>query len=399
MSLIEKQTDLLSKETLRTLLAPGGTPCVSLYMPTERMGRETQQNPIRLKNLLRRTEEELTTLGLRSTDIRTLLAPAEERLSDAAFWQQQSDGLAIFLRDAQMYNYRLPSRLEETVVVNERFYIKPLLPLLTDDGNFYLLALNQKGVHLYQGSRFTLHELTLPENVPTSLAEELQYDEFEPSLQFHTGTGQSTHATGTRRAMYFGSGDESEAAAAKEQLLRFFRHLDNGVREAIREYENRPLVLVGIEYLQGLYREANAYKFLMDGGIEKDPEALTPEELHQGAWPVVEPMFQAARQQATDTYLHLAGTGDQRAAHTLESIVAAAYYQRVDTLFAPSGGQQWGTFDPESMKMQVHTARKPGDEDLFDFATAHTILNGGTVYTLEPADLPGGAEIAALFRY
>ncbi|MFN8489397.1 MAG: hypothetical protein U0350_17575 [Caldilineaceae bacterium] len=399
MSLIEKQTDLLSKETLRTLLTPGGTPCVSLYMPTERLGRATQQNPIRLKNLLRRTAEELTALGLRSTDIRTLLAPAEALLTNDPFWQHQSDGLALFLRNAEMYNYRLPAHLDETVLVNERFYIKPLLPLLTDDGNFYLLTLNQKGVHLYQGSRFTLHEVALPENAPTSLAEELQYDEFEPSLQFHTGTGQPTNAAGARRAMYFGSGDESEAAAAKEQLMRFFRHLDNGVREAIREYENRPLVLVGIEYLQGLYREANEYKFLMDGGIEKDPDALTPEALHQQAWPLVEPIFQAARQQAMDTYLHLAGAGDQRAAHTLESIVAAAYYQRVDTLFAPSDRQQWGTFDPENMKVQVHTTRKPGNEDLFDFATAHTLLNGGAVYTLAPAELPGGAEIAALFRY
>jgi len=34
-----------------------------------------------------------------------------------------------------------------------------------------------------------------------------------------------------------------------------------------------------------------------------------------------------------------------------------------------------------------------------DFAAIHTLLNGGTVYAVEPKAVPGDAPLAAVFRY
>jgi hypothetical protein len=44
---------------------------------------------------------------------------------------------------------------ELVVVVSDRFHLKPLLPLLTGDGKFYLLTLSQEDeVKFFEGSRF-----------------------------------------------------------------------------------------------------------------------------------------------------------------------------------------------------------------------------------------------------
>jgi hypothetical protein len=69
---------------------------VSLFMPTHRAGRETEQNPIRFKNLLREAEDRLLATGLRSPDVREILKPAQRLLQESGFWRNQSHGLAVF---------------------------------------------------------------------------------------------------------------------------------------------------------------------------------------------------------------------------------------------------------------------------------------------------------------
>jgi hypothetical protein len=52
--------------------------CVSIYMPTHRTGAETQQDPIRLKNLLREAEKHLFAKGVSTRDVQEMLEPASK---------------------------------------------------------------------------------------------------------------------------------------------------------------------------------------------------------------------------------------------------------------------------------------------------------------------------------
>lgn len=54
----------LSIDEIKTLVENTQSPCVSLYMPTQKAGPETRQNPIRFKNLIREAEERLTEMGM-----------------------------------------------------------------------------------------------------------------------------------------------------------------------------------------------------------------------------------------------------------------------------------------------------------------------------------------------
>lgn len=400
---IDKQMDLFTKQSLLALIAEREGPCVSLYMPTERRGPETQQGPIRLKNLLGQVAVELAALGQRTPAIQQLLAPAQALVSNQLFWQYQSDGLALLLAPGTMQSYRLPLQFEEMVVVNDRFYVKPLLAMVSSDDTFYLLTLRQGGVRLLQGSRFSLAEIKLGAEVPTTLAEALKYDDFEENIRFHIAsrpsTGSSRRAPDRGTAIYHGQGGAADDANVKEQIIRFFRALDNGVRDLLTTSQQPPLVLAGIDYLCGLYRQVNQYNALVEAEIVHDPEVLPIQELHERAWAIVEPMFMQARQDALDIYHHLAGAGDGRAADQIEEIVSAAYFQRIDTLLMPQTMVQWGAFDAEANRVDRHPTRQPGDQDLIDLAAIHTLVNGGTVYLVAPASLPAGAQLAAILRY
>jgi hypothetical protein len=60
-------------------------------------------------------------------------------------------------------------------------------------------------------------------------------------------------------------------------------------------------------------------------------------------------------------------------------------------------GRPW--FDPAMDEMQLVQTDEPGANDLLDFAAAQTLLNSGTVYALQPEEMPRDSTIAALFRY
>lgn len=382
--------DLLMRDDLRGLMARQRGPSVSIFVPTHRAGAETRQGPIRLKNLLREAERQLLRSGLRAPEAKSLLEPARGLLQDSLFWQYQSDLLALFVAPETFRCYRLPLSFGELVVVTDRFHIKPLLPLFSGDGQFYLLALSQNEVRLIRGTRDSVSEVDL-EGVPQGLAEALRFDRLEKQLQLHTsGSG----GRGAPTAVVHGHGVGTDEA--KENIRRYFRQIDRGLRGLLRE-ERAPLLLAGVDYLLPIYREVNSYPHLVSEGIEGNPEELRAQELHERAWAIVGPLFRRAQEEAAAKYRQLAGTGLTSTA--LEEVIPAAYHKRVETLFVALGLQRWGAFSPETRELFIHEEPQPGDEDLLDFAAVYAILNGGTVYAVEPERVPDGALLAAILRY
>lgn len=363
--------------------------CVSLFMPTHRAGRETEQNPIRLKNLLRQAEDRLLAKQVRAAEVKEMLKAPYRLLNDKGFWQRQSDGLAIFFNLAVRHVFRLPCAFEEMVVITKRFHVKPVLPLLTSDGLFHVLALSQNHCRLLEGTRHTVDEVAL-EGVPESLSEALPEGDFDKQLQFHTGTP----ATGGKRAAMFYGHDIG--TATKERLLRWFRMIDKKLHELLKDRQS-PLVLAGVDYLFPIYKEANTYAHLIDEGIPGNPEGVKPEVLHAQAWDLVEPVFRQSRETALAHYRRLAGTGQTTT--DVNEAVLAAHHGRVDALFVPVGVQVWGRFDPQQERVEIHPSPEPGDEDLLDLSAIRSLINGGVVYAVAPDEVPDQAALAAVLRY
>ncbi|MFO7917405.1 MAG: hypothetical protein R6V13_04955 [Anaerolineae bacterium] len=382
--------DTITTKELKTFLTREPAWHVSLFMPTHRTGRETEQGPIRFKNLLQEAEKRLLTKGVRSPQVREMLEPAQRLLREPDFWQNQSHGLAVLLTPEEFHSYRLPLPFEELVTISHCFHLKPLLPFFASDGHFYILALSQNQVRLLEGTRHTVDEIDL-ESMPPSMAEALQYERFAKQSQFHTGT--SSARQGDRTAAFHGH-DPSDKD--KSTILRWFHRIDDELPDLLVGRES-PIVLAGVEYLFPLYKEANSYPHLLDEGIGGNPQELSPEELHAQAWPLVQPTFMKAREEAVARYNQLIGTGQTTA--DVKEAVLAAHHGRVDVLFVALSTQVWGKFDPSTDTIHMHQDPEPGDQDLLDLAAIQSILNGGTVYAVEPEQVPNHAPLAAVFRY
>ncbi|PKM78332.1 MAG: hypothetical protein CVU90_02185 [Firmicutes bacterium HGW-Firmicutes-15] len=386
---------LLTREDLTTLMEKRDDICISIYMPTFRAGADIRQGRIRLKNLVSEAQARLISSGMRSSEAKHLLEPVQGLVLDNQFWQQQRDGLAIFLSSDIFYYYYLPVRVDEFVQIAKRFHLKPLLPLLSGDGLFYVLALSQNAVRVLRCTRASVVEVEL-DSIPHSLAEALKYDDYddpERQVQYH-----STNLAGTNNkaeaGIFHGHGVGSDDT--KPNILRYFQLIDRGLHDLLRE-EKAPLVLVGVEFLFSIYREANTYAYLADEGVPGNPEELCAEDLQTLAWPLVEHYFHKAEQEAITYYGPFKGTG--LTTHDISKAAPAAYNGQVEILFLADGAKQWGRFDPLINDVHIHQEAELDDEDLFDFTAIQTIINGGTVYVVEADRVPDGESLAALLRY
>jgi len=382
----DNHMNVLTRNNLNLLMAVHKGPCVSVFMPMHRSGPETQQDPIRLKNLIREAEERLIARGLRTPEAKELLEPAERLLQDGLFRQHQSDGLAMFLSLGVFHYYLLPFVFEGLVIVTDRFHIKPLLPILSGDGRYFVLALSQNKIRLLQSTHYSVSELDVAD-VPENLAETLRDDDSWKDLHMHSAL------SGKGKLSAITHGDEVDS---KENIRRYFRRIDRGLHELLRN-ERAPLVLAGVDYLHPIYKEVNSYPHLMDEGIAGNPERLSAGELHELTWTIVKPYFQKAQQEAVNRYKEFARSG--QASNRIRKIIPAAYHGRIELLFVISDLQQWGTFDPGTDEIHLHKKEKTGDEDLLEFAAIQTLLNGGTVYMVGAEKMPDTDPLAAVFRY
>ena len=374
--------DVLSRDDLELLVRQPRSSCASLYMPTHRSGPETQQDPIRLKNLIRRAEESLVAGGIRRPDANEVLRPARELIEDEAFWRHQSDGLALFLRTGWFRCYRLALRFEETVVVSDRFHVSPLLPLLTGDGHFFVLALSENESRLLAGTRFNVRVVNVP-GLPAGVKDALRYDDPQRELGSHAAERGGPGA----RVVLHGQGIGAEIQ--KERLGRYLQAVDGAVRRSLRE-QKAPLVLAGVDYVRAMYRDINTYPHLLEAGITGSPDRTSSEELHSRAWALVEPLFARHRDDAAAAFREALGTG--RASANLEDVLTAAEAGRIDVLFVPTGAHaSAGVSDADE-------GQELGGGDPIEQAVVGTILNAGTVYAVPDHEMPDRAPVAALFR-
>ena len=361
-------------------------PTASIYLPTHRTGPDRQQDHILAKNLLHAAQRMLheTASGRHSAD---LIAPATAALDHADFWAHPDEGLALFCRESGFQYLWLPATTPELAVVSQHAHIKPLMPLLQNDGQFYLLDLTQHGVHLFVGSRFSLLPVELP-NAPASLDEALGH----PDAERHSGV-RLLNAAGQGSSRNFGTvGDER----AKERIKEYFQRIDTCVC-ALLHGQRAPLITAGVEYLLPLYREANHYPHLVQAGIPGNPDTANTTARHDRAWTILAPHFAKAAGDARERYAQLRGSA--RAADSLAEVLRAAAQGRVEELFVAQDAACWGHYEALDNQLRTHESRQPDDDDLLNLALITALASHARVHVLPQAQMPDQQLIAAVLRY
>jgi hypothetical protein len=382
----------LTLDHLKDLSLQSAATAISIFMPTHRAGPDTRQDPIRFKNLVQDARQRLLDRGMGPRPVEALLAPVQRLVEDYHFWQHQREGLAVFLTEDDFHYHRLPFEVSELLVLSRSYYVKPVLPLFTNNGHYYLLALSQDETRLFEGTRHTVGELDMPEDAPDSMADmpgaasEKQAPFSFPSRWESTGAAFRGGGSGT--------GDEYE----KMRIGRYLNKVDRALSELYANW-TAPLVLAGVEYLLPIYRENSEYRNIMDEGITGSPEHLRAEELHALAWPIVEPYFRSETEAAIGDYGQSAAAGT--ATDDLAAVVEAANLGRVKTLMLAIDAPAWGKYDAETGKVLHVQAEQSAEDDLalLDYTAMKVLRKDGAVFVLPQEEMPTASPVAAVLRW
>jgi hypothetical protein len=195
--------------------------------------------------------------------------------------------------------------------------------------------------------------------------------------------------------MYFGQGGDDIDENA--EIRNFFHRFDAALMEYL-DGENTPLLLAGLGYLHPIYREVNSYPNLVEEGITKDVDPIQLEELHEISWKIVQERYQTNVEKALNVF-HQLDNKDGDTTKDLETIVSAAFYKRVNSVFIAENEHIWGRFDHENNKVEIVDVHSPEVQDLLNFAASQTFINGGNVLVLPKKLIPGNNPAAAILRY
>ena len=156
--------EVVSFADLRSL-AEAQRPCITVSIAIP----DPLQLRTRMKDATREVERHFKAAGIEGATATVLLEPINSLAGSLDRAREWSIGLALF-RSPDVFRYfLLPEPSWEFVTVSERFQIRPLLPLLSREQRFYILALSQKHIRLFYCTYKGEREVQLGRLAPQSL--------------------------------------------------------------------------------------------------------------------------------------------------------------------------------------------------------------------------------------
>ena len=375
--------------TLLPVAAAVEPPCLSLYQPTHRHYPDTQQNPIRFKNLVSVLETSLRE-KYADKDVRALLEPFHRLAKDSTFWMHQRDGLAVLATSSLFRVYRLQRPVPELAVVAESFHTKPLLRILQSADHFYILALDAGQMRLFEGNRDAVDEVDLPETIPTKITDVTGEREPRPSDVAVTVSAGASGGVG----IYQGGGEKDESQADTE---RFFRAVDRAILEHYSRPSGSPLILAALREHHTTFRRICRNPALIDEGINVHPEGLTVEMLRQRAWHALEPSYLGRLAALKEEF----GAAQPRdlASDDLVTVAEAAVMGRVATVLIEAEREVPGRIDTATGRVEFAKRADSEMDDTLDDLAELVLHAGGRVVVVPAARMPSTTGVAAIYRF
>lgn len=379
-----------NKADFRKLAEESGQTCISVYIPTHRGGQEVLQDKdkLKFKTQIQAIENQLKEKGKSADAIKKLLAPAYKLIDDDEFWRHQSDGLAVFIAEDFFQYYTLNIAFGTFNVINKRFYLVPLLPLLNNNHPFYILNMSGKNIQFFEADTYNISEINLEDFGVEKLSEVIKPESPENQLQQHSGYGNS------QSALTHGHGEGKDV---KHRLLKnYLTKLDN-VLVDIMNSNKAPLVLAGVDDLRGHFREVSKYPMIYPEPISGNHDRTSTAELHKLALQLLKDHFEKEQVEQKNKFQNLAGTG--KAETEIHSIVKNSVSGLIDQLFVTNSQPVWGHYDSQNHEVEIGDSPANSHEDLLNFAAVQTVLKGGNAYLLEKNEMPAeNTSAAAIYR-
>jgi hypothetical protein len=377
-----------SVKDLKSILGSQG-PCLSIYIPLNAgtANQAAKANALEWKETIRSMEPKLQQYG---PEGRELLESVSDWEVLAQGEEPQGKSIGVFRSPDVFRMTWLEEPVRSRAVIGPHFYIRPLLPELTRDREFYILALSQKNVRLLRCTARTSEEVAFPAGVA------LSFDAYMNSAKpDHVSDNRGTPgpSSGSSKGVLFTTSSDREDK--DEYLTHFFQQIDRGVNEVLRG-KTEPVVLAAVEYEIALYRSVNRYPHLAAESVEGAPNSLKSGEMHARALDAILRCYEKKTDEVLAEYNHKVGGG---ASNRLKEIVLAAHEGRVLTLLVSDSLETTGAFDETTHTVKGRETGASEDEDLVNDAVVQTILHAGQVFVVPNGKMPNGAPLAAIYRF
>jgi hypothetical protein len=380
----------ITTEQLTGLLVAHEPPSISLYQPTHRRHPDNQQDPIRYRNLLGEMETSLRE-KYPTREVRAILENFQALARDNEFWNHRTDGLAILSSPEMFEIFELQRPVRELLVVADSFHTKPLLRILQSAERYQILCLTRSEARLYEGNRDALDPVELT-NVPATMTETLGDQRF----QRHQMVGSyGLQAGGGGKALFHGHG--STADEVEIDTNRFFRAIDRGILEYHSRPSGLPLMLAALPESHDSFRQVSNNPFLMAGGIMRNPEALSLDQLNKLAWEKVEPLYLARLEGLKENFR--TARSRQTGSADLSDIAKAVVAGRVGSLLVDADREIPGRFDRATGAIHFEPLASPEVDDLIDDLMEAVLRTGGEVVVVPTERMPADTGLAATFRH
>ncbi len=360
-------------------------PCISIFQSTHRNPNDSQKDIITFKNVLKELEKKLINYGLR-TEIQALIRPLLDLQQDQPFWQNNHEGIAIYLNKNACIIYRLPVAFETQVHVYDNYYILPLIKHFQHRIMCDVLFLSKTEFSLIAYDSGHTTELPLPEEVHTNIKAVLGDDKISAYLAHGSYGGAGGHA------MYHGHKDINNEI--DKDVEKFFRYVDAVVNKNISTQRQRPLILVALKEQQSIFRQLSDNQYLHEKGIEQSTQNSDKKRIS----PLIETIF-------TDEYkLKMMSRIDQYhqakaknlATDHYHDIAKAARFNNIKTMFIENQRSIIGHLNLNSVNDEDQPKKK---KDILNALVLFGMQQGVEILSLDAQDMPTKNGVAVIHRF
>lgn len=350
----------MDKIRLRELAGKIDKPLVSIYLPTHETSRETKQDAVRYKNLLTQAENKVKEMGA-DVDRAKFFAEADKLKEDTGFWNQTTGGLAVLIDKDETQIMRLHGKVEEKVVVGDRFHILPLLNYYESPNDYYLLDISRDRFVLYSYIDGYIHEMETP-------------DIYNKFTDLFDDKDLETRTNPTRGREIGGHGHQSKPEVDEKNTEKYFRYVADELGKFIKA-DPLPIILFGTTENAAKFANIATHLDIYDA-IDKPLHSLNQLELYEELKKKLLPKYI----KKIDDRINGLNTeiGQDRGSGNATEILWEAGSGRIDNLFVST---------------------KQAEVEKIDELVSAVIHGGGEIIVVDPDQSSFDKSIAATYRY
>jgi len=387
--------DIPTLAEFKALAQIKGETCVSLYLPTSRLGKNAGTNRTAFKDIAREALSQLKEGGADKNKITVFeerfdrLAGTDHDVQDQdkirklqrakpdpieSFWHYQANGLAVLATAGMMRTFRLPNSPKPLAEVADRFHLTPLIRAMTSPHDIFVLALAEESVRLVHAfANFPPQRLQVPD-LPANAEEATRRPSF--------------HVRAPRRRLQNLEGE-------KVLLHQYVRKVEHAVQGALAG-QNAPLVLAAEEPLASMFRSVNTYPKLADEMIEGNPDQITDGELEDAAIPILDRLYSRELKAVIALYDELK---PRRATTDVSYAAHAATAGAIEQLLVDLDAVVPGLVSDIDGSVTYSVSDDAETYSVVDEVARRALYTGARVLGARQEEMPDRAPLTAILRY